>query len=113
MHDESKRMRVAICHGPNCSLKNSAALLRLLEEELAARGLRDQVGTRPGACNKLCEEGPSMVVHPDRIWYSRLTPEALREIVSTHLAEGCPVREWVARDLGSHGFSATDMKLPF
>ncbi len=99
MYGLGKNKRAAICHGPNCSARGSASLAALLDEEIAARGLDDEVGTRPGACNKLCEEGPSMVVHPDKVWYSRLTPEAVREIVRQHLAGGEPVARWLARDL--------------
>ena len=99
MESFGKAKRAAVCHGPHCTLRNSPALLALLEDEVRARGLEDEVGTRPGACNKLCEEGPSMVVHPDRVWYSRLTPEAVREIVRVHLAGGEPVGRYVARDL--------------
>lgn len=90
--------RAAVCHGPNCTARGSHDLARLLDEELAARGLDAEVHTRPGACNKLCEEGPSMVVHPDRVWYARLTPEAIREIVRGHLAGGDPAARWLARD---------------
>ena len=103
-----KRKRVAICRGPECSKRNSAALERVLEDELAAQGIQDEVGVRPGACNKLCEIGPSMVVHPDRIWYARLTPDAVREIVRRHLAGGEPVCELVAKDLGSFASATSD-----
>jgi NADP-reducing hydrogenase subunit HndC len=103
MLDFGARKRVAVCHGPHCSRRGSASLYALLEEELAARGLDGEVASRPGACNKLCEEGPSMVVHPDRVWYSRLTPDVVREIVRRHLSGGEPVRAWVARDLGPQG----------
>ncbi len=100
MDDFEKKRRVAVCHGPHCSARGSAALLTLLNAEIEALGLGAEVGTRPGACNKLCEEGPSMVVHPDRIWYSRLTPERMQEIVRSHLANDAPVDRIVARDLG-------------
>lgn len=100
MHSLQKKKRAAICHGPNCSLRGSAELAKLLDAEIEAQGLDCEVGTRPGACSKLCEEGPSMVVHPERVWYFHLTPEAVREIVRSHLSGGPPVTRFVARDLG-------------
>lgn len=103
-----KSKRVAICHGPHCSGRNSAALFDLLEQEIAAQGLEDEVGARPGACNKLCESGPSMVVHPDKVWYDRLTPEAVRQIVRQHLSGGPPVKRWVARDYRTPAEKAAD-----
>ncbi len=105
------RRRVAICHGPDCSRRNVRELVSCLEGELARRGLCEEVSVRPGACNKLCEEGPSMVVHPDRVWYSHLTPEAIRRIVSEHLAGGEPAREWVAREFGPRDQSFLDFDL--
>ncbi len=98
MDEFGKSKRVAICRGPECSKRNSARLVAVLEQEIAAQGLQDRVSTRPGACNKLCERGPSMVVHPDRIWYERPTPDAVRRIVRQHLAGGEPVEEWAAHD---------------
>ena len=106
-----KSKRVAICHGPHCSQRNSAALYDLLERELAAQGLEDEVGARPGACNKLCEIGPSMVVHPDKVWYARLTPDAVRQIVRQHLSGGPPVKRWVAKDLRSPAERAAQEKV--
>ena len=112
MFGPEKSKRVAVCHGTHCSRRGSPALARLLDEEIVAQGLDDEVGTRPGACNKLCEEGPSMVVHPDRVWYSRLTPDAIREIVGQHLSGGEPVARWVARDLRSPGETGAAAKGP-
>ena len=99
MFGPEKSKRVAVCHGPHCSRRGSPALARLLDEEIVAQGLEDEVGTRPGACNKLCEEGPSMVVHPDKVWYSRLTPDAVRLIAREHLRAGRLVDRYLARDL--------------
>lgn len=95
-----RERRAAVCRGPHCSAHGSAALARLLDEEIQAQGLADRVETRPGACNKLCDFAPSMVVHPDKVWYADLTPAAIRAIVREHLGGGRPVKRWLARDLG-------------
>lgn len=99
--EERAHRRVAVCRGPHCSAHGSAALARLLDEEIEAQGLSDRVETRPGACNKLCDFAPSMVVHPDKVWYAELTPAAIRTIVREHLGAGRPVRRWLMRDLGA------------
>lgn len=48
---------------------------------------------RINGCNCLgpCEQGINMVVYPDNVWYQKVTPEDLTEIVESHLAGGVPV----------------------
>ena len=45
--------------------------------------------------------GARLVVYPDGIWYGRLTPERLTRILHEHVANGRPVREWIAAEMPS------------
>jgi (2Fe-2S) ferredoxin len=50
-----------------------------LSERLAARGLDIEV--KPYTCFGGCQEGPNIVVYPQKTWYARVKPEDLPEIV--------------------------------
>lgn len=113
MYRDEATKRVAICQGVNCSRRGSASLLSNLESEVRERGIEDSVHVRPGACNKLCDDGPSMVVHPDKVWYARLNTDAIRIIVSEHLIHGKPVKRYIARDLGDLKRAISEIRLPF
>ncbi len=95
--------QVAVCQASKCRKRGSQALAKLLDQEIAAQGLECRVETKRGGCNSLCDQGPSMVVQPDRVWYAELSPEAIRRVVSEHLSGGEPVRKWVAKDKGRRG----------
>ena len=46
-------------------------------------------------CLRLCHEGPWLVVYPEGVWYSQVTPERFDRIRREHLEGGKPVTEWV------------------
>ncbi len=83
---------------PCCSARGSAAVLEALRKEIAARGLTDAVQITVCGSLGLCEHGPNMVVYPEGIWYSRVTPEDVPEIVASHFGEGNPVERLVRID---------------
>ena len=47
-------------------------------------------------CLRHCEDGPVMLVWPDGIWYSAMTPERIKRIVVEHLLLNQPVEIWIS-----------------
>lgn len=48
---------VTVCVGSACHLKGSAEVIRILEDLIAAHGLRDQVNLEASFCQGHCTEG--------------------------------------------------------
>jgi (2Fe-2S) ferredoxin/SAM-dependent methyltransferase len=76
---------------PSCPASGSFAVLDGLDREIQARGLDRDVQLTTCGCLGLCDEGPMMVVYPAGVWYRRVQPEDISEIVGRHLCEGKPV----------------------
>lgn len=74
-----------------CKTKNSEGLVQLFKEEIAKAGLNKQIRAQKAGCLDVCEFGPTLVVYPDGIWYGRVQPEDVQEIVKSHLQDGKPV----------------------
>lgn len=81
---------------PCCAASASAAVLEALNNELATRGLRDEVQVTTTNCMGTCEDGPVLLAYPEGTWYSKVTPQDVPEIVSSHFANG-KVRPRLAR----------------
>ncbi|MCX6364733.1 MAG: NADH-quinone oxidoreductase subunit NuoF [Actinobacteria bacterium] len=76
-------LKIRVCAGSTCNAMGRAALSDALQAELDARGLGDKVRVVLTGCHGLCQEGPIAVVHPQGIFYPRLKPKDLAEIIET------------------------------
>jgi len=85
------RSHVLICGGTGCSSSKSHEIMEEMNKELAAQGLENEVKTVMTGCFGLCALGPIMIVYPEGCFYSRVTIEDVKEIVSEHLLKGRPV----------------------
>lgn len=83
---------------PSCPASGSFAVLDRLDHEIQGRGLSSDVQITTCGCMGLCDEGPAMVVYPEGVWYRRVQPSDISEIVGTHLREGKPVERLVWND---------------
>ncbi|MBY0470526.1 (2Fe-2S) ferredoxin domain-containing protein [bacterium] len=75
-----------------CKARNSEEVLKAFKEEVAKRNLKSQVRAQKAGCLDVCEEGASVVVYPEGIWYGKVSPTDVTEIVQSHLVEGRPVQ---------------------
>jgi (2Fe-2S) ferredoxin/SAM-dependent methyltransferase len=83
---------------PCCAARGSGKTLEALRKEVAARGLADAVQVTACGSLGLCERGPNLVVYPEGVWYSNVTPADVPEIVDSHLKRGKPVERLVNKD---------------
>ena len=74
------------------------AVLEALDREIQARGFDNDVQLTTCGCMGLCDEGPVMVVYPAGVWYRRVQPSDVPEIVAAHLRDGKPVDRLVWND---------------
>ncbi|HXG20923.1 MAG TPA: CbiX/SirB N-terminal domain-containing protein [Methylomirabilota bacterium] len=85
------RKHLLICVNSECVAQGSAALVASLRQKLKHRNLDVSVQTTKTSCLRRCGDGPLLVVYPDGVWYRRVCPQDLDEIVDQHLCAGRPV----------------------
>ena len=75
----------------DCTRKGSPDLLKKLKRALQARGIDGEIRANKAGCLDNCENGCSVVVYPEGVWYGRVTEADIEEIVEQHLVRGNPV----------------------
>ncbi|MDI6631028.1 MAG: NADH-ubiquinone oxidoreductase-F iron-sulfur binding region domain-containing protein [Thermoanaerobacteraceae bacterium] len=88
---------IFVCQGTGCVSGGSTELYSLLEAELAGAGAGNVRLKRTG-CHGFCQQGPVVVIGPERVFYVKVEPADAKEIVAAILAEEKPVQRLLYRD---------------
>jgi (2Fe-2S) ferredoxin/predicted O-methyltransferase YrrM len=83
---------------PCCSANGSVKVIEALRREIASADLNEKVQVTTCGSLGLCERGPNMVVYPEGVWYSGVTSEDVREIVTEHFQKGRVVKRLTSGD---------------
>lgn len=101
---EPFRYHVYVCDqrkpegAPACTVRGSAKVIEVLRQEVARNGLVDAVQITTCGSLGLCEKGPNMVVYPEGVWYSGVTPSDVTEIVQSHFLNDTVVERLARTD---------------
>jgi len=80
--------RIMVCGGTGCLALASDEVGAAFEEELTKQGVEAEVELKITGCPGLCEQGPLVVIHPERILYTRVSPKNVPQIVSRTVVNG-------------------------
>ncbi|NNJ70066.1 MAG: (2Fe-2S) ferredoxin domain-containing protein [Kiritimatiellales bacterium] len=67
----------------SCGDGDSLQLKAALKNEIKSRGWKPHVRISDTGCLGLCEKGPNVMIYPQKIWYSSVTPDDIPEILNT------------------------------
>ena len=73
-----------------CADKQAQEMRDYAKEKVKALGLAGQgrVRINNAGCMDRCEEGPTLVIYPEGIWYTYVDKADIDEIIEQHLVHG-------------------------
>ena len=72
-----------------CSEKGGEEIRLRFKQEIIEQGLVGKVRANKAGCLDFCEQGPTVVVYPEAIWYRISDPEKdVPDIIKEHCKEG-------------------------
>ena len=104
---------ITICGGTGCEASRSRSVIEALQKELRARGVDDGVQVRVTGCHGFCEQGPIMVIEPGNVFYCRLKPEDMEEVVASVISEDGLVERLLYTDPVTGSKVRTQREIPF
>lgn len=79
---------IMVCGGTGCLALASDEVAVELEKALMEQGVKAKVELKTTGCPGFCEQGPIVVIHPQKIFYTRVKPKDASEIVSKTIVNG-------------------------
>ncbi len=90
--------KVLVCAGAGCVSSNCGMVRDAVNDELQRQGLAQETLVYETGCMGICAVGPAMIVLPERIFYTELTPEKAARIVRHHIGRGDILEEYTFFD---------------
>ena len=79
--------QVLVCGGAGCVSSHCQEVQQALIEALEANGLTDTVQVLVTGCMGTCAAGPVLLVEPDGIFYTKMDPAKVADMVQRHLLD--------------------------
>lgn len=95
---ESEKIVLRACISTGCRAQKSLKVVDALRSAIEEQGLQDTIKIRKTGCHGFCEMGPIMVVEPENIFYCKVRPEDVNEIVSKLTSNGDVVERLLWKD---------------
>lgn len=79
---------IAVCGGTGCHASGCSEVAREIHAELDSKKLNGKVDIRITGCHGFCERGPIVIVFPQGIFYQKVIPEDVKEIIASTVENG-------------------------
>jgi NADH:ubiquinone oxidoreductase subunit F (NADH-binding)/(2Fe-2S) ferredoxin/NAD-dependent dihydropyrimidine dehydrogenase PreA subunit len=107
------KTEIRICAGTACHASGRVALREAIVKALAERGLSESVKVIETGCHGFCEVGPIVVLRPQGVFYPRLKPKDIEEIIETSVVGDGVVERLLYRHPETGEALALEKDIPF
>ena len=82
---KSYKRQVLVCGGAGCISSNCGEVRDALVKAVENFRLSDEVQVMVTGCMGTCAMGPVILVEPEGIFYTKMTPDKVEQVVARHL----------------------------
>jgi NADH-quinone oxidoreductase subunit F len=110
-----RKIEVLICAGTGCLANGSLDIMNAIEKLVKEKHLaaRLKLFTKSTGCHGFCEKGPLVVIQPKGIFYQRVKPRDVQDIVELTLQKGEIIERLLYKDPNTKKRIETYGKIPF
>ncbi len=96
------KYQILVCSGGGCISSNCGDVKNAIVDELNRKNLNDDVIVFETGCMGTCAVGPVILILPERVFYTELTPDIARKIIKSHIVNGEILVEHTFYDYSLH-----------
>ena len=110
---DPNRTRVTICGGTGCRASGAEKVIVAFREEIERQNLGIKAELKETGCHGFCERGPLVVISPKKIFYQRVKPEDVGEIISETVLNNKVIERLLYTDPLTNEQILTEDEVPF
>jgi NADH-quinone oxidoreductase subunit F len=110
---DAKKMVVTVCNGTGCQAFGSKNVLAAFQEEIKKKKLEYRVDVKAIGCPGFCERGTLVVIKPKDIFYQRVRPKDVPEIIAETIGKGNVVNRLLYTDRATSQKVTNEKDVPF
>jgi len=111
-HRSKDRTILRTCISTGCKAQKSLKVVEALKAAIKEQGLEEKVEIKKTGCHGFCEMGPIMVIEPENIFYRKVKPRDVEEILSTLNGSGGVVERLLWKDPVTKELTTYERELP-
>jgi len=85
---EPEKPCVSVCGGTGCRAYGCEDVAKAFKSEIKRQGLSKEIELKVTGCHGFCERGPLVVLYPQKIFYQRVSPSDVSEIIAETVIKG-------------------------
>ena len=110
---DTSRITISVCGGTGCRAMGAEDVVDAFAEEIEKKELQTRVEFKETGCHGFCERGPVVVIGPRKIFYQRVKPEDVPEIIDQTVIKGSIVRRLLYTDPATNREITYESDVPF
>jgi NADH-quinone oxidoreductase subunit F len=104
---------ITICNGTGCQAYGSKSVVAAFQDEVKKQNLEAKVDVKVIGCPGFCEKGTLVVVKPKDIFYQKVLPKHVPEILSETIGKGNVVEKLLYTDRATNEKITKEGEVPF
>jgi NADH:ubiquinone oxidoreductase subunit F (NADH-binding)/(2Fe-2S) ferredoxin len=89
---------LTVCQGTGCISGGAKDIFSSLKDEIDRLNLGEDIRIKRTGCHGFCQRGPLVVIEPQSLFYSKVAPGDVSDIIQSLLLRGKPVERLLYRD---------------
>ena len=104
---------ITVCNGTGCQAYGSKSIVAAFQDEVKKQNLGAKVDVKAIGCPGFCERGTLVVIKPKDIFYQRVRPKDVPEILSETIGKGNVVNRLLYTDRATNEKITKEGDVPF
>ena len=109
----SYEIQISVSNGTCGQARGSEKIVHALRKEIERQKIQDKVKIRATGCHGFCEIEPNIIIFPEGIFYQKLKPKDVKEIISQTVINNKIIDDLLYIDSKTNKRIANEREIPF